>query len=234
MLGLVSSALLSLTLVSCAPAQREAAIDTGGDFESQEDLRVQGYCYLTVPLSLENKLRQWWSGESMDVTWKASVFSNRDWSGKDRPDHAPKDGVNGLMQTADSGPITTKLGVSNRCGLFDSDGGMQKDVLFTLTPTVVIDGQTVELSAMQIGPTLLYFEDFQASRARTEFHALTMVETYGATKKLVQCNTPVTYSQNTARGFFQYTATLKCPPSQGGIQDDSMMKGILTLENYSR
>lgn len=216
--------------------QREAALDNGNASEllEQEDLRVQGYCYLSVPLNLENKLRQWWSADSLDVTWKASVYSNKDWSGKDRPDHAPKDGVNGLTQVADSGPVTTNLGVSNRCSLFDSDGGLQKDVLFKLTPVVNIDGQKVELSTMDIGPTLLYFDDFHAGRAHTEFYALTMIQYFGDRKSPLGCNTPVTYSQNTSRGFFQYNVTLKCPPSEGGLHDTSMMKGILTLENYSR
>lgn len=93
----------------------------------------------TTYLTVESQLRDPSTGDSIPITWKVTNVEKeyRGWDGPSRPDNPPPDGLQGLVQTAESGKV--KIRMESR------DSGT-----FVLTPHVSIDGQDIELVFIEV------------------------------------------------------------------------------------
>jgi len=96
----------------------------------------------TLPFSVENQLKDWWGGTGIPITWKVSETVNSDWDGNSRPDHAPPNGFQGLVQEPFSGVYNANLEIN-----FVSVAGTSR---FVLTPVVTIDGQAIDLQPIVV------------------------------------------------------------------------------------
>lgn len=96
----------------------------------------------THPFSVENELKDWWGGPGIPVTWKVSETVNSDWDGNSRPDYAPPNGLQGLVQKPFSGVYNVNLEVNG--AMFSGDSR------FVLTPVVTIDGQAIDLQPIVV------------------------------------------------------------------------------------
>lgn len=96
----------------------------------------------THPFSVENELKDWWGGQGIPVTWKVSETVKSDWDGNSRPDHAPPNGLQGLVQKPFSGVYNVNLEVNG--AMFSGDSR------FVLTPVVTIDGQAIDLEPIVV------------------------------------------------------------------------------------
>ena len=99
---------------------------------------------MTRTISLENQLKDWWGGQGIPITWKVSETDNSQWDGNSRPDHAPPDGLQGLVQEPFSGPYKDSLEVNVK---------YFKEFMrsyFVLTPVITIDGQAIELEPTEV------------------------------------------------------------------------------------
>ena len=99
---------------------------------------------MTRTISLENQLKDWWGGEGIPITWMVSETDNSEWDGNSRPDHAPPDGLQGLVQAPFSGPYQGSLEVNAK--YFKQ----YMRSYFVLTPVIRIDGQAIELEPIEV------------------------------------------------------------------------------------
>jgi len=177
--ALTLGGVLVASLVACAPQP------------APEEQREAAACSQTVYLKTRNEIKEWWSGQSLPVTWKSKVERNSDFDGGTRPDHAPPQGFQGLVQTTESGTHTQPIEYSALCGVGDSLGGSEAGDRKTmeLTPTVTIDGQTIELSPI--------------SFANSDLGSPVPYQTFGSQKKYYDCGELVVHTYSTPRGFLQ-------------------------------
>jgi hypothetical protein len=110
-----------------------ACCDGPGNVSSQA---LQGSTKTFV--QLENTLALS-DGTPLPVTWKVSATQNKFWDGSSRPDHAPPQGIQGLVQDSGAPPYRVRLEVADQA-LFSSDNPN-----FTLTPTVTLNGKEIAL-----------------------------------------------------------------------------------------
>ena len=146
---------------------------------------------MTRVMSLENQLKDWWGGPGIPITWKVSGTVNKDWDGNSRPDHAPPDGFQGLVQEPFSGPYKDSLELNF---LFFSTLNQS---YFVLTPVITIDGQAIELE-----PTEVYMGDSQ--KLATAGYA-----TRGGDCGYAESLT-ASLSKNTPRGLLMYDVVISC------------------------
>ena len=174
--------------VSSAPINREALL------------------WYTTAFSVENELKDWWGGNGIPITWKVSETDNYDWGGIRRPDHAPPDGFQGLVQEPFSGVYNVNLQVNGR-GRMSANG----DSRFVLTPVATIDGQAVDLQPIVViaGESLVAAG---SSCSRPENGTAT------ATTSL---------SAKTPRELLMYDVVLTC-------YADSSFKQRILIRNYQR
>lgn len=99
---------------------------------------------MTRTISVENQLKDWWGGTGIPITWKVSETVNEEWDGNSRPDHAPPDGLQGLVLEPFSGPYKVPLEVNVRY--------FKKYMrsYFVLAPVITIDGQAIELEPTEV------------------------------------------------------------------------------------
>jgi hypothetical protein len=174
--------------VSSAPVNREASLSN------------------THPFSVENQLKDWWGGPGIPVTWKVSETDNSDWDGSSRPDHAPPNGFQGLVQKPFSGVYNVDLEVNG--AMFTGDSR------FVLTPVVTIDGQTIDLQPIVVnagGNLVTAGISCQAPVTGTEYRSAT-----------------ASLSAKTPRELLMYDVVLFCYP-----YDDSFKQRIL-IRNYQK
>ena len=198
----VLGATIAVSLAACA--QPEPAPD-----------RNAAACSQTVYLGTRSELREWWTGNSLPVTWKSSVTKNSDWDGYTRPDHEPPHGYQGFAQTVESGTHYQPLEYSAICSYPPLEGGggfaAGNRKTMDLTPTVTIDGQTFDLSRI----------DF----ANADLGQPQPYYTVGGKQVYYRCGEVQTFSQQTPRGYLYYNVTWECPKGK---------YGVLVLSNYSR
>lgn len=160
---------------------------------------------MTRVMSLENQLKDWWGGPGISITWKVSETENSMWDGNSRPDHAPPDGLQGLVQEPFSGPYKDSLEVNAQ---------YFKEYMrsyFVLTPVINIDGQAIEL------------EPTEVNIGREQ-----KLATAGYATRDGDCQSgeslTASLSKNTPRGLLMYDVVMSC---------DSQSETIL-IRNYQK
>jgi hypothetical protein len=90
---------------------------------------------MTRKITVANELNDWWGGTGIPIAWKVSETVNEQWDANSRPDHAPPDGLQGLVQEPFSSPYTVPLEVNIRY--------FKKYMrsYFVLTPPFTMEGQ---------------------------------------------------------------------------------------------
>jgi hypothetical protein len=134
----VSSAMLfsgcSSDNASAPERAAEAPVgDVGDDVE-----QAVGNSQKTM-ISVDNQLTLP-DGSPAAITWQVSGTQNSFWDGSSRPDHAPPQGFQGLVQESGSGPYRARAEVN--------DSSFTKRVVFYLTPTITVEDQAVALEPM--------------------------------------------------------------------------------------
>lgn len=160
----------------------------------------------THPFSVENELKDWWGGNGIPITWKVSETVNSDWDGNSRPDHAPPNGFQGLVQEPFSGAYNVNLEVN--AALFSGDSR------FVLTPVVTIDGQAIDLQPIVVkagGDLVSAGISCQAPVTGTKYNSAT-----------------ASLSAKTPRELLMYDVVLFCYP-----HEDSFKQRIV-IRNYQR
>jgi hypothetical protein len=142
----------------------------------------------TNPFSVENQLKDWWAGQGITVTWKVSETDNSDWDGNSRPDHAPPNGLQGLVQETFSGPYNVNL---------ESNGArFSHNSRFVLTPVITIDGQAIDLQP------IIAFSGETLATADSSCR-MTTGSSNSSTASL---------SEKTPKGLLMYDVVLNCSP----------------------
>ena len=145
---------------------------------------------MTRTISVDNELKDWWGGTGIPITWKVSATANDEWDGNSRPDHAPPDGLQGLVLEPFSGPYEVPLEVNVK---------YFKEYMrsyFVLTPVITIDGQAVELE-----PTEVYIGREQQLDTAGFGCNLNRSWTVSSTASL---------SKKTPRGLLMYDVVMSC------------------------
>ena len=209
-----SSKVIALLLAGALGATVAISLSACAQPEPEPN-REAAACSQTVYLGTRSELREWWTGNSLPVTWKSSVTKNSDWDGYTRPDHEPPHGYQGLEQTVESGTHYQPLEYSAICSYPPLEGGggfaAGNRKTMDLTPTVTIDGQTFDLSRIE-------FANADLGEPRPYY-------TVGGKQVYYRCGEVQTFSQKTPRGYLYYNVTWECP--QGKY-------GVVVLGNYSR
>lgn len=159
----------------------------------------------TLPFSVENQLKDWWGGTGIPITWKVSQTVNSDWDGNSRPDHAPPNGFQGLVQEPFSGVYNANLEIN-----FASIAGTSR---FVLTPVVTIDGQAIDLQPIVV------IAGAQLISADTSCQAPPTGRINSATASL---------SAKTPRELLMYDVLLFCYGSEDSF------KGRILIRNYQK
>ena len=144
---------------------------------------------MTRTISVENELKDWWGGTGIPITWKVSGTVNKEWDGNSRPDHAPPDGLQGLVLEPFSGPYEVPLEVN----IIYFKEYMRS--YFVLTPVLTIDGQAIELE-----PTEVYIGREQ--RLDTAG--------FGCDVDTATASSTASLSKKTPRGLLVYDVVMLC------------------------
>ena len=160
----------------------------------------------TLPFSVENQLKDWWGGTGIPITWKVSETVNSDWDGNSRPDHAPPNGLQGLVQEPFSGVYNANLEIN-----FASIAGTSR---FVLTPVVTIDGQAIDLQPIVV------IAGAQLISADTSCQAPVTGTNYNSATASLSAKTP--------RELLMYDVVLFCYP-----HEDSFKQRIV-IRNYKK
>lgn len=134
----LAAVLAGLVLSACSGG----VTSTSGESGSSAPINRAASESYTHPFSVENQLKDWWGGTGIPITWKVSETVKSHWDGISRPDHAPPNGFQGLVQEPFSGVYNVNLEVNG--ALFSGDSR------FVLTPVVTIDGQAIDLQPIVV------------------------------------------------------------------------------------
>lgn len=184
-------AVAAISLVLSACSGDTASIPSSS--ESSTEVARNATASTTSPVSVENKMEAWWSGDGIPITWKVSEVDPFDFDGVSRPDAAPPNGFQGLEQAAFSGFYKSRLEVNLYA----------QNLTFVLTPNITIDGQNIDLQPVR----------FKASAGiPTWFMSTDRIS--------IQCGPDkaeenfIDLMQETPRGLFTYYVVIACN-SQG-------------------
>lgn len=128
----------SLLLIACGGSPESSESTTASTAPTEVD-RQAASAKLTY-VTLNNELNAWWTGEGLPITWVVSETNNESWGGSKRADHAPPEGLQGLEQPSPSS-YTAVLEVNTN---------KLKVPMFTLTPTITVDGQQFALEPLDL------------------------------------------------------------------------------------
>ena len=167
---------------------------TPGTSASSSSITRQASGSYTDPISVENQLKDWWGGPGIPITWKVSEIDDDHWDGNSRPDHAPPDGFQGLVQKPFAGPYVANL--ETYAMFFDS-------ARFVLTPVITIDGQEIELQPIVVIP--------QERMSTTGFSC---VQRFNGNRT----SEVASLSQKTPRGLLVYDVVLNCGVNSGDVE----------------
>jgi hypothetical protein len=191
----------SFALSACGGGATSAPGESGSSTPiSREASRSE-----TLPFSVENQLKDWWGGTGIPITWKVSETVNSDWDGNSRPDHAPPNGFQGLVQEPFSGVYNANLEIN-----FASIAGTSR---FVLTPVVTIDGQAIDLQPIVV------IAGAQLISADASCQAPGIGQINSATASL---------SAKTPRELLMYDVLLFCYSSKDSF------KGRILIRNYQK
>ena len=198
-------ALMLTTGLVLSACSGEATSTSSGSGSSAPINREASLSY-THPFSVENQLKDWWGGNGIPITWKVSETVNSDWDGSSRPDHAPPNGFQGLVQEPFSGVYNVNLEVN--AAMFSGDSR------FVLTPVVTIDGQAIDLQPIVVnagGDLVSAGISCQAPVTGTKYNSAS-----------------ASLSAKTPRELLMYDVVLFCYP-----HEDSFKQRIL-IRNYQK
>jgi hypothetical protein len=105
---------------------------------AEDEDQVVGSSQKTV-ISVDNQLTLP-DGSPATVTGQVTGTQNRFWDGSSRPDHAPPQGFQGLVQEYGSAPYRARAEVS--------DNSRTKRSVFYLAPSVTVENQAVALEPL--------------------------------------------------------------------------------------
>jgi hypothetical protein len=171
--GCSSDASVSPERAAEAPAE-EAVGDLDQSVGSSQRTMISVDNQLTLP-----------DGSPASVTWQVTGTQNSFWDGSSRPDHAPPQGFQGLVQEAGSGPYRARAEVV--------DNSPTKRPVFFLTPSVTVENQGVALEPL----LMVYGSEGWEMALKNE-------TVYG-------CGTSSTFTAQTPRGELAYQIIGKCP-----------------------
>lgn len=139
-------------------------------------------------------------GTPAAVTWQVSNTQNKFWDGSSRPDKAPPQGLQGLVQSSGSDAYKVRTEVADQ-GLFAKDNPN-----FTLTPVIEVGGKQIPLA-----PWLLVYlgDEWQMT--------LDNQTVFG-------CRTTPAFTTPTPQGDLQYTITGKCGNPLSSFTIDSVTR----------
>ena len=183
-------------LVGCgsstgSPASQGASASSAG--ESSTGIARQA-ASISYKFTVVNELKDWWDGPGIPLVWKVSNTKNEYWDGVSRPDHAPPQGFQGLEQEAQTSySAAVELNSS-----FLSD----TTKYFTLTPSIVVDGQEYELM-----PVLVHDDK------RNVELIVGMDESKNVCRDAPASSRQ--FSQKTSRGYLEYQYDFACGRSAG-------------------
>lgn len=186
---------------SAAPAESEPAdaqVVAEGDADDPDDpgpVAVEG-TYATY-VSVENRLDARWASDGIPITWRVSDTQNRWWDGRSRPDHAPPEGFQGLVQAADSGAYVARLELSGRG---TSTTG------FVLTPFATVGGQQFALSPITFRTPTRTTGTWEAQNSD-----VVCSQQFGRTGP-----ESVSWTERTPQGLLAYSIELTCPSKWRG------------------
>jgi hypothetical protein len=199
--------ILTTSLVSCSTEPEPA-----------DENRQAASCSETVYLRTKSELKNWWSGESLPITWKSKVMRNSDFDGSTRPDHAPPQGFQGLVQTVESGTHTQPIEYSATCTIPPLEGaggfGAGNRKTMELTPTINIDGKTIELATIPF--------------ANMDLGSPHPYQMFGTEQRYYSCGEEVVHYYSTPRGDLQYSVKMDCK-----YKDNSSVY-TLVVSNFRR
>lgn len=186
--AVIGAVALSLTAVLAGCSSENSALPERAAQAPDEDMaesadQMVGSSQRTM-ISVDNQLALP-DGSPAKVTWRVTGTQNSFWDGSSRPDHAPPQGFQGLVQEAGSGPYRARAEVS--------DNSFTKRPVFYLTPSVIVDEQAVELE-----PLLLVYGSVGWEMA------LQNETVYG-------CGTSPEFTAQTSSGELTYQVIGKCP-----------------------
>lgn len=198
----LAAVLAGLALSACGGE----ATSTPGASVSSTPISREASSSETLPFSVENQLKDWWGGTGIPITWKVSQTVNSDWDGNSRPDHAPPNGFQGLVQEPFSGVYNANLEIN-----FASIAGTSR---FVLTPVVTIDGQAIDLQPIVVnagGDLVTAGISCQAPVTGSKYNSAT-----------------ASLSAKTPRELLMYDVLLFCYGSEDSF------KGRILIRNYQK
>lgn len=191
---------------SAAPAESEPAdsqvapeqVEPDGDADDPDDpgpVAVEG-TYATY-VSVENRLDAPWASDGIPIFWRVTDTENRWWDGRSRPDHAPPEGFQGLVQAAGSGAYVARLELSGR-GLTETG--------FVLTPIATVDGQQFALSPIT----------FRTPKGTTGTWEAQNSDAVCSQQSGRTAPQSVAWTERTPQGLLAYSIELTCPSKWRG------------------
>lgn len=148
-------------------------------------------------VSVENRLDARWASDGIPITWRVTDTENRWWDGRSRPDHAPPEGFQGLVQAANSGAYVARLELSGR--------GSTKTG-FVLTPVATVEGQQFALS-----PITFRTPRGTAGTWEVQNSDVVCSQQFGRTAPQ-----SVAWTERTPQGLLAYSVELTCPSKWKG------------------
>jgi hypothetical protein len=180
-LGLTAG-LAGLVLSACSGGVTSTSGESGSSSPISREAKGEAITNYYSEFAVENQLKDWWGGNGIPITWKVSETDDSDWVGKTtRPDQAPPNGLQGLVQEPFSGVYKVKIEL---LGIF----AYQR---FVLTPAVTIDGQVVDLQPIVVKPKK-------------------NVASTGTVCEVPGPSAIVSLSAKTSRGLLMYDVVLTC------------------------
>lgn len=199
-----------------APAEGSAppAAESPSDASTQDSAAGSVQSSLATFVSLENRLAPRWARDGLSITWQVTKTQNKFWDGGSRPDAAPPKGLQGLVQSFDSGAYTTRLEVNRSAS----------DQSFVLTPVAIVDSQQFPLSPI----TFSFFTAPSERRVRSGAVASGGIEISGWNMRNNDQTCDVnsadqaqteTWTERTPRGLLAYDVVLRCPGRAEGTSE---------------
>ena len=150
----------------------------------------------TIPVAVENQLKDWWGADGIPITWKVSEVDNFDWEGNKRPDHAPPNGFQGLVQNSFAGSYQALLQANT----------ISTKTRFVLTPVASIENESVDLA-----PIVFFGTNSTISAAGIVCRSSSGID--GARGSGGTVVVTASLSQGTSRGLLMYDVVMDCTSS---------------------
>jgi hypothetical protein len=186
--------LSALTLTACASPVADST-DAASSSREAAGLTTSSAMYVSVRNAL-SPLGD--AAQGPEITWKVSSTKNEFWDGSSRPDHNPPQGLQGLTQTAGSGPIKVRTEVNT------SSFGSDEFANFVLTPVVQIGDESIPLHSLS----------FQTNVFDAEYWRVFSTFDLADSSMSDICKKPLDDSVGTGARTFNYRITANCDEKQ--------------------